>query len=253
MSAQATPALSADFFARYPHFRATSSTDTRGERLEYRHRLLIEHNRPVLANRRVLDLASHDGRWSLAALEQGAAHVTGVEGRGYLVEHANATMAAAGIAPARHRFLVGDCIAALGELPRGAFDTVLCFGFLYHTLHHWPLLHAITALEPSVLLIDSTFVLDPLAAMVLAWDDPSYEGAALPEGPEGSGARTLVAVPTPRGLKIMLEQFGWQCRFVANLAPTTDAWDGVEDYRAGRRHLVLAWRRGSADPLPEVR
>ncbi len=247
MSAPISP--SAEFFARHPQFRTTSSTDTRGERLEYRHRLLIEHNRAVLAGKRVLDLASHDGRWSLAALEQGASHVTGVEGRAYLVEHANATMAMAGIAPARHRFVVGDCIGTLAELPRGAFDTVLCFGFLYHTLHHYALLQAITALEPSTLLIDSTFVLDPLAAMVLAWDDPSYEGAALPEG---DSPRTLVAVPTPRGLKIMLEQLGWQCRFVSNLAPTSDSWAGVEDYRAGRRHLVLAWRRGAADPLPEV-
>ncbi len=33
-------------------------------------------------------MASHDGRFSYAALRLGAAHVTGVEGRAHLVAHA---------------------------------------------------------------------------------------------------------------------------------------------------------------------
>jgi len=44
-------------------------------------RLAIEQNREVFAGARVLDIASHDGRWSLAALESGAAHVIGVAPR----------------------------------------------------------------------------------------------------------------------------------------------------------------------------
>jgi DNA-binding transcriptional LysR family regulator len=92
-------------------------------------------------------------------------------------------------------------------------------------------------------------VLDELAAVVLGWDDSSREGAAL-HGGEAS-ERTLVGIPTPRGLVVMLGALGWQCRFLPNLAPSTPEWAGLDDYRAGRRHLVLAWPKGQPDPLPE--
>jgi hypothetical protein len=236
------------FFDRHARFRATSSTDTQGERLEYRHRLLIEQNRPLLAGKRVLELASHDGRWTCAALEQGAVHVTGIEGKPHLIDHACTTLSEYGYSADRYRFIAGDCLTELGKLPRGSFDTVTCFGFLYHTIHHYQLLQAITALEPTALLIDSKFVLDELAAMVLGWDDSSREGAALQESEQ---TRTLVGIPTPRGLAVMLEALGWRCRFLPNLLPSTPAWAGLGDYRAGRRHLVLAWQAGQPDPLGE--
>jgi hypothetical protein len=235
------------FFDRYPRFRGTSSTDTQGERLEYRHRLLIERTAPLLAGKRVLELASHDGRWTAAALDQGAAHVTGIEGKPYLIDHACTNLAEYGFAADRYRFVAGDCLTELGKLPRGAFDTITCFGFLYHTIHHYELLRAMTALEPAALLIDSKFVLDELAAVVLGWDDTSREGAALQEG--GESTRTLVGIPTPRGLTVMLSALGWRCRFLPNLTPSTPEWAGLGDYRAGRRHLVLAWPEGQLDPL----
>lgn len=239
------------FFDRYPRFRSTSTTDTQGERLEYRHRLLIERTQPLLAGKRVLELASHDGRWTCAALDQGATHVTGIEGKPHLIDHACTNLSELGFAADRYRFVAGDCLTELTKLPRGAFDTITCFGFLYHTLHHYELLRAITALEPAALLIDSKFVLDELAAIVLGWDDSSREGAALPESGSASSTRTLVGIPTPRGLAVMLGALGWRCRFLPNLAPSTPEWAGLGDYRAGRRHLVLAWPEGRPDPLDE--
>jgi 2-polyprenyl-3-methyl-5-hydroxy-6-metoxy-1,4-benzoquinol methylase len=235
------------FFDRYDRFRDTSTTDTRGERLDYRHRALITRNRAVIEGRRVLDLASHDGRWSFAALCSGASHVTGVEGKPYLVDNARETFAHYEVPAERHRLLVGDCLTTLPSLPRGAFDTVLCFGFLYHTLHHYDLLRGITALGPSVLLIDSVFVLDERAAIVLGYDDHNLEGAALPEST--SDERTLVGIPTPRGLQVMLEQLGWHSRFLPNPEPATPQWQGVTDYQSGRRKALVAWRRGQPDPL----
>ena len=76
----ATPARGG-FFADYPRFFETSVTDTRGRRMEYRHAALIAANRERIAGLRVLDLASHDGRWSFAALQAGATRVTGIEAR----------------------------------------------------------------------------------------------------------------------------------------------------------------------------
>lgn len=235
------------FFQRYDRFHATSTTDTRGERLDYRHRALIGRMQPVIEGRRVLDLASHDGRWSFAALCAGARHVTGVEGKPYLVSHAEESFAQYEVPAERHRFVVGDCLATLPTLERGAFDTVFCFGFLYHTLHHYDLLRAVTALGPSVLVIDSLLVLDDRAAIVLGYDDWRLEGAALPETADEE--RTLVGVPTPRGLQLMLGHLGWESRFLPNPEPSTPSWEGITDYQAGRRKVLVAWRRGQADPL----
>jgi Methyltransferase domain len=238
------------FFDRYDRFHHTSTTDTRGERLDYRHRALITRNRPVIEGQRVLDLASHDGRWSFAALCSGARHVTGVEGKPYLVEHARETFVGYEVSAERYRFVEGDCLGTLASLPRGAFDTVFCFGFLYHTLRHYELLQAITALEPSVLLIDSLLVLEDRAAIFLGLDDWHLEGAALPDST--SNERTLVGVPTLRGVQLMLEQLGWSCCFLPNPEPTTPQWDGIRDYQAGRRRVAVAWRRGQPDPLAGV-
>lgn len=52
---------------------------------------IIEEHREELNGARVLDIASHDGRWSFAALQVGAAHVTGIAGREHLVTDANKT------------------------------------------------------------------------------------------------------------------------------------------------------------------
>ena len=69
------------FFDEHPRFLDTGSVFTERHRLNLRHRAIIERNRDILAGARVLDIASHDGRWSFAALKAGAAHVTGIEAR----------------------------------------------------------------------------------------------------------------------------------------------------------------------------
>ena len=42
----------------------------------------------IIENSRILDLASHDGRWSFAALMNKASKVVGIEGKRHLVENA---------------------------------------------------------------------------------------------------------------------------------------------------------------------
>src|SRR5918993_4504345 len=68
------------FFDDYPAFCGTGRTAAIPRRLNLRHRAIIEANQDILARARVLDLASHDGRWSFAALEAGATQRSGVEG-----------------------------------------------------------------------------------------------------------------------------------------------------------------------------
>jgi Methyltransferase domain len=215
-------------------------TDVRGERLEYRYRALIERNRKLIHGQRVLDLGSHDGRWMLAALDAGARHAVGIEGRQELVDRARLTFREYRVPEDRYELIVGDCLTRLAELDRGAFDTVFCFGFLYHTLHQYDLLDAITALEPSTLLIDSRVVPIDEAAIFLAFNNPRLEGAAIARVPEES--EVLVGVPTTLALLLMLDHLGWRAEVLETLPPVTPEGEGVRDYCEARRITIVAAR-----------
>lgn len=228
------------FFDRYPRFRETSKTDTRGVRLEHRHRMLIERNRDLLRGARVLDLASHDGRWTFAALREGAEHVTGVEARASLIAGAEANLSAYEAPKSRYEFVESDCIAALERFEPGRFDVVLCFGFLYHTLEHFRLLHLITRLAPRALVVDSRLVDNKHAAIMIGVDDSTLEGAAVPV--VSGKAEVLVGYPTTRALELMLAHLGWTHRYLDWHAEGFEDWSGVEDYRERRRFTVVAER-----------
>ena len=68
------------FFDDYPLFFSTSQTGPAPNRLNQRYRACIEWNEPAIRGQRVLDLASHDGRWSFAAIKAGAINAVGNRG-----------------------------------------------------------------------------------------------------------------------------------------------------------------------------
>ena len=74
------------FFDKYSSFYKTGQTGTKPKMLNARFDALIENNKRIIENATILDLANHDGRWSLAALKNGAKKVYGIEGKKDLVE-----------------------------------------------------------------------------------------------------------------------------------------------------------------------
>ena len=86
------------FFDKYSGLLKTSTTGVWRDRLVGRYEAIIERNRACFDGARVLDIASHDGRWSLAALDAGAQHVTGIEIRESLVAKSHENMEAEGVA-----------------------------------------------------------------------------------------------------------------------------------------------------------
>jgi 23S rRNA (cytosine1962-C5)-methyltransferase len=77
--------------------------------------------------KRVLNLFSYTGAFSVAAAATGASQVTSVDASPGYMEIARANFSANRLNPKRHEFLVGDCLAVLDELARqGArFDVIL--------------------------------------------------------------------------------------------------------------------------------
>src|SRR4051812_19951557 len=117
------------FFDRFPRFYDTSETSPYRGRLNLRYEAIFRDNADIFDGASVVDIASHDGRWSLAALETGAKSVVGIEARKDLVDHAVANLSAYGHDGA-FRFIHGDVFETFARETFDA-DVVLCLGFLY--------------------------------------------------------------------------------------------------------------------------
>ena len=142
------------FAEDYPRFMDVSELTPRPHRLNERYEAMIASNRDIFDGARVLDLASHDGRYSFAALKAGAAHVTAVEVRQSLVDQGRETFAFYGQDPETYRFVCGDVFEVLAR-EKFDVDVVLCLGYLYHTFRYTELLYRLHHLAPRHLIVDT--------------------------------------------------------------------------------------------------
>ena len=79
------------------------------------------------AGKRVLNLFSYTGAFSVAAASAGATRVTSVDVSATYTDWARENFAANRLNPARHEFIVGDCLDTLLDLKRqgGRFDIII--------------------------------------------------------------------------------------------------------------------------------
>lgn len=177
-------------------------------RMNARYEALFASNRDIFDGARVLDLASHDGRYSFAALKTGAAHVTGVEVRQSLIDKAEETFAFYGQPADTYRFVRGDVFDVLGR-EDFEIDVVLCLGFLYHTYRHTELLYRLHNLTPTHLILD-TMILPgnrPMLRVIREHDPEDIRSAALDAF---SVDRVLVAWPTVPALTLLLSAYHFE-------------------------------------------
>lgn len=136
-------------------FLETSQTNPNPTRLNWRCEMLLTRNQELIKNQRVLDLASHDGRFSYACLRLGARSVRGVEGRPHLVANARENFKKLGFEEDRFHFESGDIFEWLPRFEPDSFDVILCFGFLYHTIRQVEFFQHMERLRPKFLILDS--------------------------------------------------------------------------------------------------
>jgi len=231
-----------NFFSQYPRFFSTSKTSAGSERLNRRYDVLIRKNADLIRNRRILDIASHDGRWTFAALKAGAAHVTGIEVRQHLVSNAEQTFAHYGIPSNRYSFLCGDVFEAARNLT-GVFDTVFCFGFFYHTLRHAELLMLINRFQASVLILDTKIIPSSVA-------EASFHLLREPANDEGNGSvlsgavteEAIVGVPTLGAVITLLDYFGYRVEVVDWTNCLGKDLTDLADYAKGERTTIIGHR-----------
>jgi hypothetical protein len=113
------------FFDGFTRFYSTSVTGGSPNRLNQRYLACIKWNKAAIQGKRILDLASHDGRWSFAAIKAGATNVVGIEARDHLVQAAVVNLREYGVADNSFRFVWGIFSRALTKSSRTALTR--CF------------------------------------------------------------------------------------------------------------------------------
>lgn len=195
------------FFDEHERFLDTGTVFTARHRLNLRHQAIFERNRDVLKGARVLDIASHDGRWSFAALDAGASHVVGVEARGDVVDSARESLAAEGVDDSKYEFFQGDIFDVM-EREKFDVDVVMCLGFLYHTYRHTELFSLMRACNPRHLLIDTTVAPGDEPILRLRRDNPDNAGQAVLDK-YAYGTYSLVARPSAQAVRMMVKAYGF--------------------------------------------
>ena len=231
------------FFDSYPRFYSTSVTRAEPNRLNRRYVALIVANEAIIRGKSVLDIASHDGRWSFAAYKTGARRVLGIEARQHLVNNAQANMREYHVPEESVQFVLGDVFEELDRLEPGTIETVFCFGFLYHTIHHMLLLSKIARLRPEHLVLDTRIDVHPYAIIEVYNEGVSFEASAAVPG-LGAPTRTVVGVPTRSALELMLSNSAFTSfRYYDWRRAGIKRWEGLAEYDEGRRiSMVATWK-----------
>jgi Methyltransferase domain len=242
------------FFEQFPRFYLTSSTAPTTARLNLRYEAIFGENRDIFAGASVLDLASHDGRWSLVALATGARSVVGIEARPDLVKAATENLAEYGYGADRARFITGDVHEVLNTQDFEA-DVVLCLGFLYHTLRYNELLGGIRRTDARYLIIDtfSPHMMGPVPNVNLTTEDADEQGKAAADA-YTHGASVLVGRPNLAAIRTMLGAYGYRVERLSDWAGLLRDNPGTEDCGdyANEKRITVRCIDATAAPAPRA-
>jgi Methyltransferase domain len=233
------------FFDNHPEFLTTSKTAASKSRLNLRHVGIIRENREVLKGSRVLDIASHDGRWAYAALAAGAAHVTGIEGRPELVEQSYDTFRAKSVPDDAYRFIQGDVHERLHD-PDVTADVVMCLGFLYHTSRYAELFAGIASTKAEYVIIDTRVLVGVEGPLVRVRPERTAHQAKALRDRYAMGKQVISAIPSEAAVEVMLDAAGYEVDHRTDwsqLLASRPRARHVVQYRRGRRVTLRARRK----------
>jgi hypothetical protein len=214
------------------------------QRMHERHKRIIEANPDSFQGKTVLDLASHNGRWTYAALEAGATFALGIEARQELISRGIPEFVE--IPQEKYQFICGDIFdqqALASAAGYRKFDTVLCLGIFYHITDHYRLIRQMRSFNPSSIIFDSSFLTGDTSAVRFRQEDSSDPSNALPEHDDVSGAlKGLASIGFMRQTAALS---GYDMHIIPWRRDNTDHPESVEDYldstREARR-LTMIWK-----------
>lgn len=214
-----------DFVAQMPHY---AEHDKPVLRLNRRHSFLIEPFADEIKGAKVLDLASHDGRWCYAFAGAGAASVTGIEAREELVAKLSDYPDAA--LRDKIEMRVGDLYKGIdAEVEKGeTYDVIGVFGILYHLMDHFRLFQALRDLKPKLVIVDSEFMLRPAA---LIWLVKERTDNILNAAPQYEGQEIAVkGIPSFAAMDLMAESLNYDIEWLDWETVPKGQRQGIADY-----------------------
>ncbi|MEJ2140119.1 MAG: class I SAM-dependent methyltransferase [Gammaproteobacteria bacterium] len=213
------------FFSDLPRFYKIDSIRTIGarkdaplalmERLNIRHQMIIEHHADLIKGAKILDFGSYDGRWTYAALEAGAEHVTGIEINQDFVDQAIKNLDELEAPQDKYDFIVGDLLEELRKIEPGEYDGILNLGIFYHITYHVALMEEMQRLNVDWIILDSSVQLD---------EKPIVQWSLSPYGMEGT--------PSVSAIDLMANQYEFSLTRVP--LPPNNSF-GMWDYNEGGR------------------
>jgi hypothetical protein len=207
----------------------------KAERLTERHKRIIVDNCDAFENKKILDIAASNGRWTYAALFAGANYVESIEGRSERAKDAIKFLNDNNFSE-KYTANVGDMYDFLYENKSKTFDTVLCLGIYYHVMDHYHFLKLMARLNPQTIIIDSGFVRSFKNIVHIQNEDPESHLNALSIYP---GQKSEIVGSVSLGLMIQMAwNLGYSCR--PNIWNPKDIKNPscVQDYMIGKRYTV---------------
>ena len=198
---------------------------------------IVQQNRALFENARILELPSGDGRWGLAALDAGAAHVTCVEPLPRMAARAARTLAEA--APESYELTNANVFSALAHFEPNSFDLIMCVRFFER---HDPqqMFREWRRLQPRFVILDTNVAPGRGPVLRFALQMPEIAGNTVARRDSAGG--NIVAVPTADLIAFLCDFFGFHCQPIDWNALGIIDWTGVHDYEQGRRRTFLLER-----------
>lgn len=202
-------------------------------RLNMRHEFCVSRMKPWFEGRRVLDLASHDGRWAYAYAAAGASEVVGVEGRLELVEE----FAAFPDNPVKSRIRLfhDDVVTFMTWLVSidERFDFIANLGFYYHTMEHYRVLSLARDLGAASMVVDSEFIMtdNPVIQIAHETTDKVSNAIATYDGQVDN----VIGVPSTGAMEQMADVLGYDTHWLDWDSLPEDRREGLGDYFRNHR------------------
>jgi len=204
-------------------------------RLYERKKRIIDANLDIIQDKKIIDIASNNGRWSFAAVEAGAQLVHSIEGRIDKVAEAKAHFKRLDVND-KIRTNTGDLYNWLYDNQRINVDTIFCLGIFYHITDHYHLLKLMARTNAKSIIIDSGFVRSFKNMVHIQAENPKLHRNALPEFEDQE--QELVGFIS-LGMLIQLSwNLGYTCRPVSWNPKEVEYKNEVQDYMMGRRYTV---------------
>ena len=117
--------------------------------------ILLNKNPEAIQNKSILDVGSHTGIFSFAALQLGAKDVYGVDVEDLTVKRCDSLFLKEGVSPKKYTFKVENIINFLEKVEENSFDTIFCFGVMYYITEPYRLLKLMARAAKDSILIDT--------------------------------------------------------------------------------------------------